>query len=156
MNSKVPSLIQVVDTERTGTYLDGIVFDEMVKFQSKHPTKQKEVSEYILEAVKRDNVDKNCATLTLDSLVDIDILDKEQKMLGFTKKYPTLKFGMYTHSKLYTGLALFCNQLRLDISCIINYFLYFRTRKLTETRDFGDFVEFCCARFVYALSTDNS
>ncbi len=89
-------MIQVVDRERTGTYLDNIVFDEMVKYQTKHHTKPKEVSEYILEAVKRDNVDRNCATLTLESLVEIDILDKEQKMLGLTKKYPTLKFGMYT------------------------------------------------------------
>ena len=87
-------LIQIVDRERTGTYLDTIVFDEMIKYQTKHHTKLKEVSEYILEAVKRDNVDKNCATLTLDSLVERDILDKEQKMLGLTKKYPTLKFGM--------------------------------------------------------------
>jgi hypothetical protein len=87
--------MQVVDRERTGTYLDTIVFDEMIKYQTKHQTKLKEVSEYILEAVKRDNVDKNCATLTLDSLVDIDILDKEHKMLGLTKKYPTLKFGTY-------------------------------------------------------------
>ncbi|XP_028402349.1 uncharacterized protein LOC114525296 [Dendronephthya gigantea] len=84
--------VQVVNQEQTGTYLDSVVFDEMVKYQNKHPTKNKEVSEYILEAVKRDNVDKNCATLTLDSLVEIDILDKEQKMLGLTKKYPTLKF----------------------------------------------------------------
>ena len=85
---------QVVNAEQTGTYLDSVVFNEMVKYQSKHQTKNKEVSEYILEAVKRDNVDKNCATLTLDSLVELDILDKEHKMLGFTKKYPTLKFGM--------------------------------------------------------------
>lgn len=85
--------IQVVDSVRTETYLDSIVFDEMIKYQAKHPTKNKEVSEYILEAVKRDNVDRNCATLTLDSLVDIDILDKEQRMLGLTRKYPTVKFG---------------------------------------------------------------
>lgn len=99
------SLLQVVDSEQTGTYLDSIVFNEMVKYQTKHPTKYKEVSEYILEAVKRDNVDKNCATLTLDSLVEIDILDKEQKMLGFTKKYPTLKFGM--HLQVYCINAVF-------------------------------------------------
>lgn len=82
-----------MDTEPTGTYLDVIVFDEMVKYQAKHPSKTKEVSEYILEAVKRDQVDRNCATLTLDSLVEIDILDKEHKMLGLTRKYPTVKFG---------------------------------------------------------------
>lgn len=86
-------IVQVVDNEQTGTYLDNIVFNEMVKYQAKHPTKQKEVSEYILEAVKKDNVDRNCATLTLDSLVDLDILDKEQKMLGLARIYPTLKFG---------------------------------------------------------------
>lgn len=86
----------MVDSRPTGTYLDAIVFDEMVKYQNKHQNKLKEVSEYILEAVKRDSGDKNCATLTLDSLVDQDILDKEQKMLGLTKKYPTLKFGRCT------------------------------------------------------------
>ena len=73
--------------------MDGIVFDDMVKQQVKHPGEHKMVSEYILEAVKRDQVDRNCATVTLESLVEIDILDKEQKMLGLRTKYPTLKFG---------------------------------------------------------------
>ena len=86
-----------MDAKKTGTYLDAIVFDEMVKYQLKHPGETKEVSEYILEAVKRDHVDRNCATLTLESLVEKDILDKEQKMLGLTTKYPTLKFGKASH-----------------------------------------------------------
>ena len=77
----------------------------MVKYQLKHPTKNKEVSEYILEAVKRYQVDKNCATLTLDSLVEIDILDKEQKMLGLARKYPTLKFGKL-HTVILSKLKL--------------------------------------------------
>lgn len=82
-----------MDTEPTKTYLDSIVFEEMVKYNKKHPHKKKEVSEYILEAVKRDNASRNCATWTLDSLVDIEILSREEKMLGLRKIYTTLKFS---------------------------------------------------------------
>ena len=105
-----------MDNEPTGTYLDSIVFTEMVRYQTKHPSKYKEVSEYILESVKRDNVDKNCATLTLDSLVERDILDKEQKMLGLTKKYPTLKFGMYVFGLITTFLTI-------KLQCTLLYYL---------------------------------
>ena len=100
----------------------------MVKYQSKHPTKNKEVSEYILEAVKRYQVDKNCATLTLDSLVEIDILDKEQKMLGLARKYPTLKFGklhtvILSNLKLSTTEAVYINYYKITFrKCEFNPF----------------------------------
>ena len=61
---------------------------QMLEHAEKNPCKPKTVEDWICKA---SNSQPNCATLTLDSLVNQNIFDKESTLFGL--KYPTVNSG---------------------------------------------------------------
>ena len=78
----------------TGTFLDDALFNKILEHHQKKPEKPKEVQDYMESDIYKFKCDKTCAYITLESLVEMGILDKKKAFFG--KKYPTVKPGERT------------------------------------------------------------
>ncbi|KAK3753271.1 hypothetical protein QZH41_015218 [Actinostola sp. cb2023] len=105
MTNQLLLIIQVLNDTPTGTYLDGAIFDSIVKKYNKKPDKPDKVKDWISIDVSQLQSKNQCATCTLESLVDLGILDKKKKMIG--NKYPTVRPGIEENLvKLIRAVAL--------------------------------------------------
>ena len=84
---------QVVDEKPTGTYLDEALFNGILKHHEKHPDKPEKVKSVIFDDISQLRSKNYCSTITLDSLVELGILEMKEKMMG--RKYPTVNKGNY-------------------------------------------------------------
>ncbi|KAK3751300.1 hypothetical protein QZH41_018027, partial [Actinostola sp. cb2023] len=80
---------QVLDDKPTDTYLDAAIFDKILEHHQKKPDKPDRVKDWIYHDVSHIQARHLCSTITLDSLVELGILDMKEKFIG--RKYPTVK-----------------------------------------------------------------
>nr|XP_058945579.1 uncharacterized protein LOC131773654 [Pocillopora verrucosa] len=83
--------LKVVDEKPTGTYLDEALFNGILKHHEKHPDKPEKVKSVIFDDISQLRSKNYCSTITLDSLVELGILEMKEKMMG--RKYPTVNKG---------------------------------------------------------------
>ena len=83
-----------MDYTATNTYLDPALFSKLAGYEQRTlQTRSKmELSEIIREELSKWKGEQSCATVTLNSLVKLGILDRKTKMFGL--KYPTLDPGV--------------------------------------------------------------
>ena len=93
MNAIPFTFIQVLDEKPTGKYLDEAIFNAILKKHFKTPDKPDKVKNWIWHDISHFLSKNQCSTITLDSLVDLGILDKKNKLTG--NNYPTLKPGKW-------------------------------------------------------------
>ncbi|XP_031559193.1 uncharacterized protein LOC116295502 [Actinia tenebrosa] len=85
-------VFKVLSDKPTETYLDAAMFDSILKHHSKHPDKPEKVKHWIYEDITHMKARNLCSTITLDSLVEMGVLDMKEKFIG--RKYPTVKPGV--------------------------------------------------------------
>ncbi|KXJ14920.1 hypothetical protein AC249_AIPGENE27505 [Exaiptasia diaphana] len=85
-------LLKVKNEKPTGTYLDGPLFDDIAEHHNKKPGNPEKVKKVIWRDIAHMRTKSQVATNTLDSLVELGILDMKEKFVG--RKYPTAKPGV--------------------------------------------------------------
>lgn len=84
--------LKVINEKPTDTFLDGPLFDEIVKHHNKNPDKPQKLKKVIFWDIGKVMCKNQVGTVTLDSLVDIGVLEMKEKLVG--RKYPTVKPGV--------------------------------------------------------------
>lgn len=82
--------VKIINHRSTESYLDAAIFSKLATYEQKmlQARMKLELSEVIRDELVRWKGEQSCATVTLNSLVDLGILDRKSKRFGL--RYPTL------------------------------------------------------------------
>ena len=77
------------------------LFEKLLKRHDKKPDDPKTLEDLIRSALTKWDNKETCVTASLDSLVDMGILERQKKLIGY--KFPTInpgKFLVFSHTAL--------------------------------------------------------